>query len=54
MADALRAEATRLPPGLDVVIVARPDALELVEREGLAGVQAAISELVDKISGDRE
>ena len=28
------------PDDVDVVIVARPDALELVEREGLAGVQA--------------
>ena len=48
--EAFRAEAPRLPPGLDVVIVARPDALELVEREGLAGVQAAIAELVDKVT----
>jgi ribonuclease P protein component len=48
--EAFRAEAPRLPPGLDVVIVARPDALELVEREGLAGVQAAIAELVGKLS----
>jgi ribonuclease P protein component len=30
----------------DVVIVARPDALELCEREGLAGVQAALDELL--------
>ena len=51
--EAFRAEATRLPAGLDVVIVARPDALELVEREGLAGVQAAIAELVDKVAGER-
>jgi ribonuclease P protein component len=48
--EAFRAEAARLPAGLDVVIVARPDALELVEREGLAGVQAAIAELVGKLS----
>ena len=45
--EAFRAEADRLPPDLDVVIVARPDALELVERDGLAGVPAAIPELID-------
>ena len=37
-----------LPEGQDVVVVARPDARELAEREGLAGVQAALSELVVK------
>ena len=30
----------------DVVIVARPDALELVEREGLEGIAAALDELL--------
>jgi ribonuclease P protein component len=51
--EAFRAEAERLPPDLDVVIVARPDALELVEREGLPGVRAAIAELVARVAGDR-
>jgi ribonuclease P protein component len=51
--EAFRAEAERLPPDLDVVIVARPDVLELVEREGLPGVQAAIAELVARVAGDR-
>ena len=37
-----------LPPGHDVVVVARPDARELAEREGLAGVQEALAELVEK------
>jgi ribonuclease P protein component len=50
--EAFRAEAGRLPNDLDVVIVARPDVLELVEREGLAGVQAAIAELVDRVAGE--
>ena len=36
----------RLVPGHDVVVVARPDALELAEREGLSGVDAALSELL--------
>ncbi len=51
--EAFRAEAPRLPDDVDVVIVARPDALELVEREGLAGVQAAIAELVGRLGGER-
>jgi ribonuclease P protein component len=52
--EAFRAEADRLPADLDVVIVARPGALELIEREGLAGVQAAIAELLGRATGDRE
>ncbi len=51
--EAFRAESGRLPGDVDVVIVARPDALELVEREGLAGVQAAVAELVGRVGGDR-
>jgi ribonuclease P protein component len=35
-----------LSPGHDVVVVARPDALELAEREGLGGLDAALSELL--------
>ena len=35
----------RLPDGHDVVVVARPDVRELAEREGLAGVRAALAEL---------
>jgi ribonuclease P protein component len=34
--------------GQDVVVVARPAARELAEREGLAGVNAAFTELVDR------
>jgi ribonuclease P protein component len=37
----------------DVVVVARPSAAELVEREGLAGVDAALGELIAK-AGMRE
>jgi ribonuclease P protein component len=42
-----------LPAGHDAVVVARPEADELAEREGLAGVQAALAELVEK-AGRRE
>jgi ribonuclease P protein component len=34
--------------GQDVVVVARPEARELAEREGLSGVDAALAELVDR------
>jgi len=37
-----------LPAGHDVVVVARPEARELAEREGLSGVSSALGELVAK------
>ena len=37
--EAFWAEAERLPEGSDYVVVARPDARELAEREGMAGVR---------------
>jgi ribonuclease P protein component len=37
-----------LEAGQDVVVVARPSAAELVEREGLSGVEVALGELVSK------
>ena len=37
-----------LRPGLDVVVVARPDARELAAREGLGGIEAALSELIER------
>jgi ribonuclease P protein component len=39
-----------LPADHDVVVVARPEARELAEREGLAGMRAALAELVDKVA----
>jgi len=44
-------EATRLPVGSDYVVVARPEALALAEREGTAGVRTALAELVDDLGG---
>jgi len=35
-----------LSPGQDVVVVARPQARELAEREGLAGIAASLTELI--------
>lgn len=37
-----------LSGGHDLVVVARPEARELAEREGLAGVDAALAELVER------
>ncbi|MCW3027672.1 MAG: rnpA [Solirubrobacterales bacterium] len=37
-----------LDPTHDVVVVARPTALDLAEREGLAGLEASLGELIDK------
>ena len=51
--EAFREESSRLPDDLDVVVVARPDALDLVEREGLAGVRASLGELVGRAVGEK-
>jgi len=48
--EAFAVEGQRLAVEQDVVVVARPPVLELAEREGLAGVQAALAELVDKVA----
>jgi ribonuclease P protein component len=47
--EAFWTEAERLPNGSDYVVVARPDARELAEREGMPGVRAALAELVDAL-----
>ena len=44
-------EAPRLPGGSDYVVVARPEALGLTEREGSAGMRTALGELVDQLGG---
>jgi ribonuclease P protein component len=45
--EAFWAEAERLPTTADYVVVARPDARELAEREGTAGMRTALAELAD-------
>jgi ribonuclease P protein component len=52
--EAFWAEAERLPEGSDYVVVARPDARELTEREGMSGIRTALAELVDAMSGGKE
>ena len=46
-------EAERLPDGSDYVVVARPDAKGLTEREGEGGVRRSLAELVDGLGGSR-
>jgi ribonuclease P protein component len=45
-------EARRLPAGSDYVVVARPEARGLAERDGTAGVREALAELVDGLGGE--
>lgn len=47
--EAFWAESERLPEGSDYVVVARPDARDLAERDGTPGVRAALAELVDQV-----
>lgn len=49
--EAFAAESSRLPEGTDAVVVARPDARSLAEREGLAGIRRELGELMDKATG---
>ena len=49
--EAFARESARLPPGTDAVVVARADAKALAEREGLAGVQARLGELIERVEG---
>jgi ribonuclease P protein component len=46
--EAFRAAEPELPAGLDVVVVARPDAREAAERDGLAAISAALGELLQQ------
>ncbi|CAA9531734.1 MAG: Ribonuclease P protein component [uncultured Solirubrobacteraceae bacterium] len=46
--EAFDAEAQVVPPGHDVVVVARPPARGLAEREGLEGVRSALRELLEQ------
>ena len=46
--EAFWAEAERLPSDADYVVVARPDAGELADRDGMPGVRSSLAELVGK------
>jgi ribonuclease P protein component len=47
--EAFRARAESLPAGHDFVVVARPEARELAEREGLDGIAGALDELLEGV-----
>ncbi len=49
--EAFARESVHLPPGTDAVVIARHGAKELAARHGLAGVQAALGELIGKVPG---
>jgi ribonuclease P protein component len=49
--EAFAAEAWRLPAGTDAVVIARPGAGRLAEREGLRGISGALCELLARTPG---
>ena len=48
--EAFGAERAALPTDVDIVVVARPEARELAERDGLEGVRSALAELIARVS----
>jgi ribonuclease P protein component len=50
--EAFAAESLRLPAGTDAVVVARPDARALAEREGLAGIRRVLGDLIGRSCSD--
>jgi len=52
--EAFAREADRLPVGADAVVIARPGARQLAEKDGLHGVHAALRALIDKVDGVAE
>ncbi len=46
--EAFALEGGRLPVGTDAVVIARSGARELAQRDGLAGVHAALKDLIDR------
>lgn len=47
--EAFGAERAGLPTDVDVVVVARPEARELAQREGLEGIRSALAELIARV-----
>jgi len=52
--EAFAQEADRLPTGADAVVIARPGARQLAEKDGLRGVHEALRALIDKVEGVAE
>lgn len=51
--EAFSTEGQRLPADTDAVVVARPEARELAEREGLEGIRTALGELIGRSVGEK-
>jgi len=51
--EAFAQECARLPEGTDAVVIARQSAKEVAGRDGLAGIQRSLAELIDKVPGAR-
>jgi ribonuclease P protein component len=49
--EAFARQSSRLPDGIDAVVIARQGAKGLAERDGLDGIHRALAELVDKVPG---
>ncbi|MDE3130127.1 MAG: ribonuclease P protein component [Acidobacteriota bacterium] len=49
--EAFAQEADRLPSGADAIVIARPGARQLAERDGLDGIHAALRALIDEVDG---
>ena len=49
--EAFAVEGQSLPPGTDAVVIARPGAGTLAERDGLDGIQRALGELIAQAQG---
>jgi ribonuclease P protein component len=49
--EAFARESERLPAGSDAVVIARAGAKDLAAGDGLAGIQSALAELIDKVPG---
>jgi ribonuclease P protein component len=48
--EAFATVSDRLPAGSDAVVIARPGSRQIAETEGLSGIQAALTELIDKVA----
>jgi ribonuclease P protein component len=46
--EAFDRQKERVADGYDLVVIARPEALELVDRNGVDGVEGALCELMDR------
>jgi ribonuclease P protein component len=51
--EAFALEGSRLSSEADVVVVARPEARELADREGLEGLRMALADLIGRSLGER-